>query len=128
MKQQIVIGLTLLSFIALMVYLQITTPTEAGPAGVLIVFSLMYISTLGFLALFFYWGNRLAVRLGNVLRLRQPLQKIRLLHAYYYASVLSLVPIMLMGMASVGEVGAREILLLAVFSVITIVYLRVRIA
>lgn len=125
-KQQLIIIATLVSLIGLVVFMQITTPTEAGPAGVLIVFSLMYLSALGFLALSFFWINRLLIRANRFLRLRRPLQRMRLLHAYYYASILALAPIMLVGMASVGELGVREVGLVVTFSIIATTYIRIR--
>ena len=128
MKQRLIVAATLISFVSLMLFLQTTTPTKAGPAGVLVVFCLLYLSALGFLALSFFWLNRLLVRASRLLRLRRPIQKMRLLHAYYYASVLALAPLMLIGMASVGELGLREILLVAILSVIATVYIRIRTA
>lgn len=128
MKQRLIVVATLVSFASLILFLQTTTPAEAGPAGVLVVFCLLYISVLGFLALSFFWLNRLFVRASRLLRLRRPIQKMRLLHAYYYASVLALAPLMLVGMASVGELGLREVLLVTILSVIATVYIRIRTA
>ena len=124
MKQQIVrIGLQLLAvaaFIAIVVIVQYTTPSQVGPFGVLMLFLCIYI-----VMIYIIGGILRLVR--AVLQRRKPLAPGRVLSqqaegAYYYASVLAAVPVLLMGMQSVGALSWWSLLLTALFVALGLLY------
>lgn len=123
MLGKIVATSAVLAAIILVVIVNTTTPTDSGPLGILFVFVLMYMSVLGALTFLLYALSKLIVRLSRGLTLRKPLQEIRFVRAYYYASIISLVPIMIVGMQSVGGVGIGEIVLVSAFAVLGCIYI-----
>lgn len=126
MKQHLLVWSTVLSIILLAILIGVTNPTTTGPLGILVVFILMYTSVLGALTYLFMLGSRLFVRLAQVIKTRTPPQPVSLLHAYYYASIVALAPVMLVAMLSVNDMGVREILLVVVFEVVACLYIKKR--
>lgn len=116
-----------ISFIAscmiLAIILQTTTPATIGPLGILIVFILMYMSVLSVLTFFIFSVSKLMTKISASVTVTRPMQPLTLRHAYYYASVLALAPVMLIGMQSVGDVAAYEVMLICIFIVIACVYI-----
>ena len=117
---------TLVSAFILAILLMTTTPATSGPLGILIVFILMYMSALGALTFLLYAGSKAGARLSSSFTVRRPLRPMGLSRAYYFSSVIALVPVMLIGMQSVGEVGVYEVILLLVFVVVACIYLAKR--
>ena len=105
---------------------QSTTPATIGPIGILLVFIFMYLSALGVLTFFLLGINRVIIKFSESLVLKEPLQNLSVSRAYYFASVIALAPVMIVGMQSVGEVGAYELLLVAIFLVIACTYIAKR--
>ena len=123
-KQQIVrIGLQLLAvaaFIAIVVIVQYTTPSQVGPFGVLMLFLCIYT-----VMVYIIGGILRLVR--AVLQRRKPLAPGRVLSqqtesVYYYASVLAAVPVLLLGMQSVGALSWWSLLLTALFVALGLLY------
>lgn len=112
--------------VLLVLLLELTNPTETGPLGVLAVFVLMYVSVLLALTFLLYGLNRVIRKLSASLTVKKPLQELTLLRSYYFASVLALVPVMLIGMQSVGDVGIYEVILVILFALIATFYIHRR--
>lgn len=112
--------------VLLTVILQTTTPATIGPLGILIVFVLMYVSAVGMLTFLLWSTNRLITRGMTYASVKRPLQPLSMRKAYYFASVIALAPVMVIGMQSVGEVGFYELLLVIVFISISCVYIAKR--
>lgn len=112
--------------VILIITLQLTTPSTIGPLGLLFVFILLYVAILSMLTFLLYLANRVIVRMGQTMTVRRPLRSLTLQRAYYYGSVISLAPVMLIGMQSVGVVGIYEVLLIVVFTALTCVYIAKR--
>jgi hypothetical protein len=127
MLEKIVAITTVTSLCLLAVLLNITAPTTIGPLGILAVFILGYLSSLGVMTYFLYSFSRLIAHLGAAFTVKRPLQPIAFRHAYYYSTVVAAAPIMLIGLQSVGSVGVYELLLVLVFIVIGCVYITKRI-
>lgn len=114
---------TLLAFVFLSALLQSTSPSTIHPAGILIVFILLYVLALGVLTFCLAAIARIITRLhrrdgdGKVMSLQQ---------AYYYASVLALAPVMLIGARSIGRTGAYDIILIMAFECIACFYISKR--
>lgn len=114
------------AMILLSVLLYTTAPAQAGPFGILAVFILMYVSALGVLTFFLYGTSRVSARLSRSITIKKPLQALSFNRSYYFSSVIALVPVMFIGMQSVGEVGMYEMLLVITFAVIACIYIAKR--
>lgn len=112
--------------VVLIITLQLTTPSTIGPLGLLFVFVLIYVAILSMLTFLLYALNRVIIRVSHTMTVRRPVRQLSLQRAYYYSSVVSLAPVMLIGMQSVGVVGIYEILLIAAFTGLTCVYIAKR--
>jgi len=112
----------------LLFFVSTTTPTQAGPLGILVVFLCLYVMLFSALT-FLIWGvQRIVVKLLSPFAVRRPMQPIPLSRAYYFSSVLSLGPVMLVGMQSVGGVGVYESGLVILFTLIGCIYIAKRTA
>lgn len=112
--------ITLGAFVLLSALLQSTSPSTIHPLGILIVFVLLYLLALGVLTFFMYGIARVIVRL------RRHEQTVTLQQVYYYASVLALAPVMVIGMRSIGHAGWYDIVLVVVFEVVACFYIAKR--
>lgn len=111
------------SFFLLILILNISNPVNAGPIGILFVFTLAYVSLSGFVALFLYAISRLLSHLSLFFISRVPYRALEMGRAYYYSTIIAAAPIMLIGMQSVGSVGFYEILLVIIFVLIGCLYI-----
>jgi hypothetical protein len=112
----------------LLFFVTTTTPTHAGPLGILVVFLCLYIMLFSVLT-FLIWGvQRVVVKLLAPFTVRRPMQPIKLSRAYYFSSVLSLGPVMIIGMQSVGGIGVYEAGLVVLFMFIGCIYIAKRTA
>ncbi len=127
MLEKSVAIITITSLCLLIVLLNISTPTTIGPLGILTVFILAYLSSLGVMTYFIYGFSRIAAHLGTAFTIKRPLSALSFKLAYYYSTVIAAAPIMLVGLQSVGSVGLYEVLLIIVFVVIGCVYITKRI-
>lgn len=123
MLKLIILITTLVSLGLLAVLLNITTPATVGPFGVLSIFVLAYILSLGLITVFIYAMSNLLSRLSSVLVTRRPFPKLTLKRAYYFSTILAAVPVMLIGLQSVGAIGPYQLFLLTVFVVIGFLYI-----
>ncbi len=114
------------SLVLLVVLLQTTTPATIGPLGILFIFVLMYLSVLSALTFLIFVTSKFVVRLASNIMIRRSVEPLSLLKSYYFSSALALVPVMLIGMQSVGEVSFYELLLIVTFVVISCVYIAKR--
>lgn len=112
--------------LVLLFFVTITTPTQAGPLGILVVFLCLYVMVFSAVTFFIFGVQHLIVKLSSPFTARKPLQPMSLSKAYYLSSVLSLGPVMLLGMQSVGGIGGYELALVALFMVIGCVYIAKR--
>lgn len=115
---------TLISMIALLAILNSTTPSGAGPLGILAVFILIYLLAVGVFTFFLYKSSEVV---NKNLR-RKSISSLSFEKSYYYASVLALSPVMMVAMMSVGRVGAYQIMLVIFFVIISLVYISRRTA
>lgn len=112
---------TLVSFVLLSAILQSTSPSTSHPIVILIVFGLIYVLALGVLTFLLLSINRI---IGSfVPEHRQTMMRLELEHIYYYASVLALAPVLLLGVMSVGHLGVYETILIIVFEIVACFYI-----
>lgn len=93
--------------------MQATTPSSIHPLGILAVFVLIYVLALGVLTFFVFEGGRVLQRFYK--RGTATHGEITLRRAYLYASVLSLAPVMIIGIASIGRLDIYQVLLVLLF-------------
>lgn len=114
--------MTVVSALMLGVLLFTTTPSSTGPLGILGFFVFMYLTALGVLTFLFWSLSLFASRILSARRTRLKMRNTTFRGAYYYASVVALVPVMLIAIQSVGEVGVYQVLLMSFFVVIAWIY------
>lgn len=114
---------TTVAILGLILLLNLTTPTMAGPGGILAVFILSYMIALGLITFTIHGVSRLLVKVTTGMVTKRPLHVVSIRHSYYFASLIALAPVMLLGMQSVGGVGWYELLLIIFFVAIGCVYI-----
>lgn len=116
----------LIAVVLLTVVLHVTTPATIGPLGLLFVFIMIYVASLSMLTFLIFVTSRGIARFSGSLTVRRPFQALDLQRSYYYASVIGLAPVMLLGMQSVGAVGVYEAILVLLFAGLGCVYIAKR--
>ncbi|MDO4712872.1 MAG: hypothetical protein Q4B05_03125 [Candidatus Saccharibacteria bacterium] len=99
-----------------------TTPSSAGPLGVLALFACIYVVSIG-LTYGLLHGIVIIMRLSaKSIGRRFLLAHIPPLKLYYLSSVIGLAPVILLGMQSVGGIGLMDGVLLLLFEIIASFY------
>lgn len=100
--------------------------STAGPLWVLAFFICIY----GFVAVAVFWCivllRRLLMTVLRVGALRRAVEDSSEDKLYYYASFVALLPVIYLGMQSIGRVGVMEVILLAAFGMIGCFYIAKR--
>ncbi|HEY1086025.1 MAG TPA: hypothetical protein VGE34_04885 [Candidatus Saccharimonadales bacterium] len=117
---------TLAALIVLSFLMQSTSPSEAGPLTILLVFFLLYIIAVGVMSWVIYGASFIVMTLTASLKSNKPLHQLSMIHSYYYASILALAPIMLLAITSVTQIGIYEIGLVIAFVALAIFYVKKR--
>ena len=126
MLQRVIAIITIASLCLLSLMLVTTTPASAGPFGLLLIFITAYLTCLGLISFFLYGMGRVIVYASAGFTMRRPMQALPFRRSYYYSTVLSTAPVMLVGLQSVGAIGIYEFLLVVLFEVIGCVYITKR--
>ena len=126
MLQKVIAIITFVSLCLLSLMLVTTTPASAGPFGLLLIFITAYLTCLGLISFFLYGISRVIVYASAGFTMRRPMQSLPFRRSYYYSTVLSAAPVMLVGLQSVGAIGIYEFLLVVLFEVIGCVYITKR--
>ena len=118
----------IISFIALValiltaVILNATSPSSAGPFGILAFFVCLYVLFICLTYVVFLTSERIAAKFLNFKNSRNESKY----KTYYYSTVVSLAPGIYVGMQSMGDVGIFEILLLGVFELLACFFIHKR--
>ena len=123
MKRGVAAGIGIIALIVALLMLQLTTPQMVGPVGVLAFFVLIYIFSAAAIYLLLVF---LVDSLSGVVKKGKWLARLESMSArkiYYYTSFIALVPVILLGMQSVGMVRVTEILLLVLFQALGLFYI-----
>lgn len=99
-----------------------TTPSTAGPLVILGFFVFLYLAALGVLTFLFHGLSAVVAKMPPFGKRRLKIGDFSFKRAYYHASVIALVPVMLVAIQSVNEIGVYQILLVCFFAVIAWVY------
>lgn len=111
---------SLSAFVLLSALLQSTSPSTIHPVGILAVFILIYVLALGVLTFFVYAVGSLWYRRRTA---RHAIKPFTLARAYYFASVLALAPVMLIGARSVGRAEIMDVILVVLFEILACFYI-----
>ena len=91
--------------------------------NILAVFILIYVLALGVLTFLIYGAGRIIHRRHAK---AAGVREFTLARAYYFASVLALAPVMLIGARSVGRTGVADIVLITLFEILACFYIAKR--
>lgn len=125
MKYTTVLGIGVFAVIFGIIILFALSPAQVGPLGILALFACGYVATacflyVGLLALR-RWGQRFLP-----IKYRLILEATPRVKVYYYASVIALLPIIQIGMQSIGDVGIMEMGLVFLFELLALFYIHKR--
>ena len=115
----IIVGVSMAIIIALI--LSVTSPTTAGPLGVLAFFACMYLFSVCLFYVFIVLAQKIAaIFFGK----KNQIQSVNTSgkKSYYYSTVIALVPPIYVGMQSVGDAGLFEMILLLLFELLACFY------
>lgn len=115
------------SLLALLLIINFASPSSIGPFGILIVFVLIYLSSLGVVTFLIFWISRVAAVLSKIFVFKKPVTPMSFRHSYYFGSMISAAPVILVGLGSVGAVGGYELLLVIIFLLVGCFYVSKRI-
>lgn len=112
----------------LLILVTTTTPAEAGAMGILAMFLLSYVTILCMMTFLIFGVALMFYRAGRELRFFRKKHQISLKKSYYYSSVVSLAPVIIVSLQSVGGVGIYELSLVALFIFLGCIYVARRVA
>ncbi|MGB4420459.1 MAG: hypothetical protein WBI29_01500 [Candidatus Saccharimonadales bacterium] len=122
MLKKIIIISSIIALVLLTILLNVTNPASAGPFGILILFVSTYVVSVGLITGLICIFSKNISRLSFIFMSRRPIDPISLKNAYYYSTVISLAPIMLIGLNSVGAGSFYSTLLVIIFESIGVIY------
>lgn len=123
MLPRLIATISLASLCVLSFMLTFTSPADAGPFGLLVIFITAYLTFVGLISFFLFGINRLAVLVSAGMTLRKPLIRVAFKRVYYFSTVLAAAPVMLIGLQSVRTIGFYEVLLVVLFEAVACVYI-----
>lgn len=103
-----------------------SSPTGVGPLGVLFVFVSFYLISLSIMTAVFYWGSRLMLRFRKVFSASGGRQGMSIGRSYYFATIAALVPVILIGLQSVGALSIYQVTLVVIFFAVGMFYVAKR--
>lgn len=101
---RIVIAVSIIGLAALILMLNVTSPTEIGPFGVLLFFTTVYLVSFGFMVFLIYSFFKIAFR-----------KQVSSNKLYLYAAIMAFAPIMLMMARSFGAINLWTVSLITIF-------------
>ena len=125
--KKVIIIITVTSLCFLTVLLNTTTPASAGPIGILAIFIFVYLSSLGVVTYLLFGVSRLIAYFSKIFMFRRPFAMWSFKKSYYYSTIISAMPTMLIGLQSVGPISIYEILLVSFFVIIGCLYISKRV-
>lgn len=128
MVGKVIITIGLVAAGLLLILVNTTTPSTVGAAGILLVFVLSYIVVLSVVSCLVWTVSRVWLRFGGRFQRKRQSQALDFRKAYYYASVISLAPVILLSLQSVGGAGIYEIGLVSLLVFLGCIYISKRAA
>lgn len=122
MLPRVIATISLASLCVLSFMLTFTSPADAGPLGLLVIFIAAYLTFVGVISFFLFGMNRFFIMITTGMTLRKPITRFPFKRAYYFSTVLAAAPVMLIGLQSVQSIGFYEVLLVVIFEVVACLY------
>lgn len=126
MRHGIVLAIAVIMMLVAIGLVNLTTPDMVGPLGVLAFFVCIYVAIMCLIYLALLLIHRISKKIAVSVNSRSRLENISSTKLYYYASVIALAPVILLGMQSVGVVGVFDLALLVLFEVLACFYIAKR--
>ena len=101
---RVIYSISIIGLAALIIMLNVTSPTEIGPFGVLLFFTTVYVVCFGLITLFWQVFKYVALK-QNALRNKD----------YLYTAVMAFGPIMLLMARSFGAISIWTVSLIVIF-------------
>jgi hypothetical protein len=117
-----IVASTLIAGVLLLVLLQTTNPSTAGPVGLLAVFFLLYVIMIAVMTELLWVGSHMVQVVGRRFTSKRPPHRLSLQRSYYFSTVLALGPVMALAMQSIGSFGPYETLLIVAFLAVGTLY------
>ena len=123
LRSRYLVVVPLLSVLAIFLLMVQTSPQTIGPAGILLVFLLLYVFFASSLFLILWAGESVLRRLfGDERTARLPKWQLEVKRAYYVASVIAFVPVALLAMQSLGQLQLRDVVLVTILAALVSFY------
>lgn len=103
-----------------------TTPDTVGSVGVLVVFLCLYVVLLGLMTSSIFYGARIARFIGSLFGRTVSRPAISYRHAYYYGTVIALLPMMLIGLQASAALSVYSAGLIITFGILGLFYISKR--
>lgn len=128
MISKIYLVLSLIALCGIIAIVNLFTPTDIGPLGILGFFVLVYIMSVGMVNLFLYGVYRLIYMLkSNILQSKErKTNNHNILYFLKYSLVISFTPLVLIARQSSGGINLLDIFLLFIIEIIALVYVSKR--
>lgn len=123
MLPRIIATISLASLCLLSFMLTFTSPADAGPFGLLVIFISAYLTFVGLISFFLFGMSRFIGMVTSGMALRKPYLSVTFKRAYYFSTVLAAAPVLLIGLQSVQTIGVYEVLLVIIFEVVACLYI-----
>ena len=109
---------------ALFVLFNISNPVDIGPAGILLVFILIYLLFASSFFILLHFGVGVVSHLvAKTKTIDHRHWQIGVQRAYYIASALAFAPVILLAMQSVGQLQLRDVILVTILEALAIFYI-----
>ena len=124
MISKIYLVLSLIALCGIIAIVNLFTPTDIGPLGILGFFVLVYIMSVGMVNLFLYGVYRLIYMLkSNIFQSKErKTNNHNILYFLKYSLVISFTPLVLIARQSSGGINLLDIFLLLIIEIIALVY------
>lgn len=117
LRSRMVFAIPLISALVISVILIQTSPQSIGPAGILLVFLLLYVFFASCLFIVLWAGESGLRRVLGEDRVRKlPKWQLEVRRSYYIASVIAFVPVALLAMQSLGQLQLRDVFLVVILA------------
>ncbi|MDO4902031.1 MAG: hypothetical protein Q4A21_00525 [bacterium] len=121
MISKIIFIVTILSLGSIAWILNATTPSSLGPVGVLGLFILTYLFFVGIISFVAYGGFRAIQMVSSSFGDRVSIKSRNYRFFLQYSFILAFIPIILIAQQSSGGVGIFDIILLAIFQILSFI-------
>jgi hypothetical protein len=119
--RSIVAIISVLSLISVLLIMSFTSPNEISPFGILALFVLVYVFCVGLFTFGLYWSTRVYSYIYSRLG-RRRVNPITFKNSYFFSTVVAVLPVMIIGLQSVGAVSWYSNILVLLFVGLGVLY------